>query len=1061
MRTFTGILAFLFAALVVPAIASDTAAKPSASPSPTPTPSPFAQLSFRSIGPATSGGRLSSIVGSDRDPALYYAGSAGGGVWKSTNGGYEWHPVFDDQPVASIGAIAIDPRAVETVWVGTGEANPRNDISPGNGIYKTTDAGRTWVHLGLDGTSQISAISIDPRNSNTVVVAALGDPFADSADRGIFRTTDGGATWSKVLYLGASTGASDVVRSPANPNVLFAGMWQLRRTGWSLASGGPQDGLYRSDDAGATWQQVTGHGLPTDTLGRISVAIAPSSSKRVYALIQSRQGILWRSDDGGANWQLTSSDTNIDERPFYFNRVFVDPANADKVYSSSVHLVVSTDGGKTFSITARRTHGDHHAMWISADGKRIAEGNDGGVALSNDSGATWDWRNVIPIAQLYHVGFDHANPYRVCAPLQDNGVWCAPNNSRSPGGITGDQWEFMGGGDGAWALPDPSDEQTFWMTSGGGNNGGELDIFNDRTKQTYAASVDLRDQNVVPPAQLRYRFNWETPIAFDPFDTHHAYSAANVLFDSRDRGHSWHALSPDLTRNTRSHEQMTGGVTLDGTGAETSDTILYIEPSSAARGEIWVGTDDGLIQITKDGGKHWRNVTPPIPKPYGRFASLSASHTRAGTAYAVYDAHMTGDRSPYLYRTDDYGAHWTALTTGLPADHFVRSVRIDPRNESVVYLGTEYGLYLSFDRGAHWQDFRQNVPVASVRDVQIQPNFNDIVIGTHGRSVWILDDASPLQQLSRAKAAGSYVFAPRPAYLYEVHSGGNIHDFSGDNPPYGALVTYYLQAPAKTNPTAQILDARGKVVRRFDTHDENGKNVPDLSNQAGYNRFSWDLTEDKPAGWDWSGAWNQFASGAVVVPGQYTVVISVDGKRLRAPIHVEREPRDTATLAMHAARYALEHRLYAQWSRINTALNSLSRVAYEAEVRKKSLASAGNDALIAQLDVLKAHALDLQSSMTSNPKADQDDDFLMDLLRERLQSLIFTFDAFDAPSAAAMAESATLQGLADNRVAAVDRFLRVEVAPVDAQLQAAHLTSLLAASAPPIRPAGSADSGTR
>lgn len=1061
MRTITGFLALFFALMVVPAIASDTAAKPSASPAPTPTPSPFAQLNFRSIGPATSGGRLSSISGSDRDPALYYAGSAGGGVWKSTNGGVEWHPVFDDQPVASIGALQIDPAAPDTVWVGTGEANPRNDISPGNGIYKTTDGGKTWVHLGLEGTSQISAISVDPRNRNTVVVAALGDPFADSADRGVFRTTDGGATWSKVLYLGAATGASDVVRSPGNSNVLFAGMWQLRRTGWSLESGGPQDGLFISTDGGASWRQMTGHGLPTDILGRINIAFAPSNPKRVYALIQSKQGILWRSDDGGANWQLTSSDTNIDERPFYFNRVFVDPSNADKVYSSSVHLVVSTDGGKTFSITGRRTHGDHHAMWISSDGKRIAEGNDGGVALSHDSGATWDWRNVIPISQLYHVGFDHSNPYRVCAPLQDNGVWCAPNNSRTGSGITAEQWEYMGGGDGAWVLPDPSDEHTVWMTSGGGNNGGELDIFNDRTKQTYAASVDQRDQNVVPPAQLRYRFNWETPIAFDPFDAHHAYSAANVLFDSRERGHTWHVRSPDLTRNTRSHEQMTGGVTLDGTGAETSETILYIEPSAAARGEIWVGTDDGYVQLTKDGGKHWRNVTPPIPKPYGRFASLSASHTRAGTAYAVYDAHMIGDRAPYVYRTDDYGAHWSSLDAGLPAGHFVRSVRIDPRNESVVYLGTEYGLYLSFDGGAHWQDFRQNVPVASVRDVQIQPNFNDIVIGTHGRSVWILDDAAPLQQLSAAKAAGSFLFTPRTAYLYEVHSGGNIHGFAGENPPYGALITYYLQTPAKTNPTAEIRNASGNLVRRFNAHDENGKNVPDLSNQAGYNRFSWDLTEDKPAGWDWSGLWNQFTSGATVVPGKYTLVIHIDGKRLQTPIVVAREPRDTSSLAMHGARYALEHRLYAQWSRIDIALNALSRVAFEVDARKKSLAASGNDALVARLDALKAHAQELQGSITLNPKADQDDDFLTDLLRERLQSLIFTFDAFDAPSASVVAEAGTLQKLADARMAAVDRFLRAEVGPVDAQLQSMHLPSLLTASAAAVRPAGSADSGSR
>jgi len=1045
------------------AFAAETqpSSSPSPSPTPSPTPSPYAQLTFRNVGPSTAGGRLTSVAGTDRDPALYFIGAADGGVWKSTNAGTDWKPLFDDQAVAAIGAVAIDPSNANTVWAGTGEANPRNDVVPGNGIYVTTDGGTTWKLSGLEGTAAIGKIWIDPHDSKTIVVAALGDPFADNSARGIYRTTDGGATWNKVLYVGPAAGGCDLASSLKASNTIFACLWHFRRTGWSARSGGPDDGLYRSSDGGASWQKLQGHGLPTDTLGRIGLAVAPSNPRRVYATIESSQGRLWRSDDGGDNWQLVSSDSNINQRPFYFSRLYVDPTNEDHVFSDSVHLVVSTDGGKTWKKTGERIHGDHHAMWIAQDGKRIIEGNDGGVAFSHDGGASWEWRNTIPIGQLYHIGFDRGNPYRVCAPLQDNGVWCAPNRSLTPGGVVPAQWEDMGGGDGAWVIPEPGNPNFVWSTSGGGNNGGELDILDERTKQNTAGSAYLRDQNVTPPSQLRYRFNWETPIAFDPFDPHTAYTAGNVVFKTRDRGQHWSVISPDLTRNVRSHEAITGGVQLEGTGAETSETILYIEPSSAARGEMWIGTDDGLVQLTRDGGKHWSNVTPAGVLPFGRFASISASHDRAGQAYGIYDAHMIGDKAPHVFKTVDFGRHWSAITSGLPSDEYARSIRQDPRNPSMVYLGTEFAFYVSFDGGARWQAFRQNLPAASIRDIRVHPDFNDLLIGTHGRSAWILDDATPLQLLARAQAAGSYLFPIRRAYLYEIHSGGNDFLGAGQNPPYGAIITFYLNRPTQNNATADVLDEHGRVVRHFRTHVEDGKDVPDLSNQVGFNRFSWDLTEDKPVPWDSSGDWNQFQSGAPVMPGRYTIVLHSGNRVLRAPLTVRRDPRDDANVFDHAARYRVEHRLYADWSRIDEALNTLSTIQREVDARKEAIAkSSPGDTILSQLDAIRVRAVTLQATITSNPQSDQDDDFLKDLLRERVQSQIFLFDSFKAPTAEEERESNALHALTNERVHAVGAFV-TSLGALNGQLSHLKLPALQRATTAPQKPDTSADESDR
>ncbi|MHB8147723.1 MAG: VPS10 domain-containing protein, partial [Vulcanimicrobiaceae bacterium] len=594
-----------------PAAKPSAAASPSAKPSPTPTPGPpFSNMEWRAIGPAAAGGRVAAVAGSATDPKLYYVGSAGGGVWKSDNSGQTWSAVFAKQKVAAIGAVAIDPTDNHTVWVGTGEDNPRNDVSYGDGVYKSTDGGKTWTDMGLKQTKYISRILVDPRDHNHVIVGAQGDVFAGNTHRGVYVTNDGGKTWKQTLYVGPMSGVSDMAMDAQNPNVVFAGIWQFRRQPWTFTSGGPDDGLYKSTDGGETWTKLTGHGLPTGYTGRIGLAVAPSNGNRVYALIESSQGILWRSDNGGGTWTMESKNTLIDQRPFYFTHIAVDPKNPDKVYAVSEALSMSTDGGKKFKAIADQVHVDYHAIWIAPnDPSRVIVGEDGGYALTLDGGDNWFFSANLPIGEVYRVGLSNENPYWVCAGLQDNNAWCAPNNTQDPSGIQNKAWITSAGGDGEWTVPDPIDPNYLW----GDSENGALSVENKVTKDGWFVQPYLQDvKEQFNNRAARYRFNWESPIGFAPWDGHIAWFGGNVVFQTTDRGLHWTVISPDLTRNIKAHQKPSGGpVTNDVSGAEESDTILDIEGSTLHKGEIWVGTDDGLVQLTLDGGKHWSNVTPP------------------------------------------------------------------------------------------------------------------------------------------------------------------------------------------------------------------------------------------------------------------------------------------------------------------------------------------------------------------------------------------------------------------------------------------------------------------
>ena len=946
-------------------------------------PLPTDNLNWRETGPAIAGGRVTSVAGSAHDPNLYYLGAAGGGVWKSTDGGAAWTPVFDKEGVGAIGAVAIDPANDDTVWVGTGESNPRNDVSYGDGVYKSTNGGKTWTNVGLRETKYISRILIDPSNSEHVIVGALGDVFADSPDRGAYVTFDGGKTWSKTLYDGPISGVSDLAMNPRTPNVIYAGVWEFQRRPWTFRSGGDNDGLYRSTDGGRTWSRLSGGGLPEGITGRIGLAVAPSDPNRIYALIESKHGILWRSDDGGKTWTLVSSNTLADQRPFYFSHVEVDPANPDHVFTASTSLAQSKDGGKTFKAIARSVHGDFHAIWIAPnDPKRIVAGEDGGYALTVDAGRTWTFWANLPIGQFYRVGLGNDNPYTICGGLQDNNSYCGPSNSLDAAGNSNAGWfAVVQDDDGQWAIPDPHNANLIWSDG----QDGALFVFNRRSRdyvftQPYFNSVQ-QDYNI---ASSPYRFNWESPIGFAPWSSRTVWFGGNVVFQSTDGGYRWKPISPDLTRNDKVHQAPAGGpITHDVTGAEYTGTILDIEGSPLSRGEIWIGTDDGYVQLTRDGGAHWKNVTPSGSSSYGRFETVAPSPLARGTAYAVENAHLMGDSAPHVWVTRDYGAHWQSIVGGLPRELWTRSIRPDDRNPDLVYLGTEQGVWISYDRGARWQSLRNNMPAVSVHDIRIQPHFDDLVIATHGRSIWVMDDISPLQKLPKAVAAGSMLFAPRTSYEYNLtnNTEGLYTEYAAPNPPYGVPISYYQSTPQAHAPHVTIVDAAGHVVRTLRG-----------TNGAGLNRIVWNFTAAPPV--KWTGALNRAFQGpddgAIVIPGRYSARITLNGRSFAQPFTVKPDPQTTETLAQMRQSYYAFANLNALYSSVDVMLNNLDKVGKAL----KAEPTASGPSAKAALDRARQARASVMSRLTAAYTNGEDSVSRPGSLRENLDGALTSLQSF-------------------------------------------------------------------
>ena len=878
-------------------------------------------LEYRSIGPAIAGGRTTVVVGSNENSQIYYAGGAGGGVFKSEDGGVSWEPVFDKAAVAPIGAIALAPHDPNNVWVGTGESNPRNDVEGGDGIWHSTDGGKTWKHMGLDDAGSISKIEIDPRNPSRIAVAVLGQIFRNSSTRGVYTTHDGGKHWTRALYVGPVSGASDLVRVPDRSDTLFAGIYQFRRKPWTMQSGGPLGGIYRSDDNGATWRKLSGHGLPAGDTGRIG--IAAGTRGRLYAVIQSKAGDLWRSDDGGATWRVMPHSWLVGMRRFYFSRIFVDPSNNDRVINVGLILSMSKNGGKTFKSIASEGGWDYHSIWWSQDGERVAVGSDEGALLSMNGGETWRQPYDLPFAQPYHVGYDLLQPnYHVCIGLQDDNSWCGWANSPSGVGVMNRDWWTVGPGDGMWALYDPKDPNFVWSTSTASDTG-QVYLLDSAKQQVYEVSPVSRSNGGEPGYDLKYRFNWDTPIAFDAIGA--ALVGGNVIFRSADRGLHWSVMSPDLTRNAKAHQQIPGGpIDPDMSGAEMADTILDIEPSSVNASVIWVGTDDGLAQVTRDGGAHWSNVTPSGMPHWARVATVDASPYSAATAFAAGDNHMLGDNSPHVFATHDYGASWRSISGNLPRNVFVRSVRQDAKNPNLLYAGTSRGMFASWDGGNHWQSLRLNMPATAIYDIEVQPQANDLLVAAHGRGVWVLDDLTVLQQYTPSVAKAVTLFAPRETFRWSRLSPVNSfedglpsNEFLGPNVDYGALLTYALPKADK-RASIDILDGSGRVIRHL-----TGKAVP---HEAGINRTAWDLDTEGPAKWHGTFEFNQGPStGPEVLPGTYTVRLNANGTHARQTVVVKQDPRDTLTAEQMKARYDLLAELYSWYGTADTWLNEIDK----------------------------------------------------------------------------------------------------------------------------------------
>ena len=898
------------------------------------TPPQFAGLKYRSIGPA-AGGRVARAVGVPGDPLTYYAATAGGGVWKSDDGGVHFKPIFDDQPDSSIGSIAVAPSDPNVVYVGAGEANIRGNVQTGHGIYKSTDGGKNWNRVWKQA-GQIGTIVVHPKDADTAFAAVLGHAFGPNPERGVYRTKDGGKSWDRVLFKDDDTGASDVAFDPNNSRVLFAGLWTARRKPWDLTSGGPGSGLYVSRDGGDSWNQIGPEkkprpgrkkvdedkdtGLPPGPWGKVCVAVAPSDSNRVYANIEAEKGGLFRSDDGGDSWELASDDRAIRQRAWYFSTVIVHPQLADVVYCPQVGMQRSIDGGKSFKAMKGFAHGDHHDYWVDpTNSKRMITAQDGGVDISTDGGKTWR-APPLPVCQFYHINCDNAVPYRVMGCMQDMGTASGPSNSLGSNITLGD-WHGVGGGETGFAVPDPTDPNVVYA----GEYGGYISRYDHRTRQARHIGVYPYDSSGHGAEDLKYRFQWTSPILVSKHDPKTVYHAANVLFRTTNGGQTWDKASGDLTRNDRNKQKWAGGpITGDNTGVEIYGTIFAIAESPANKRVFWTGSDDGLVHVSQDGTSSWKNVTPNIPDlpDWGSVWCIEASPFDEATAYLVINAARLDDHRPHVWKTADFGETWTPINEGLPAGETARVIREDPKKKNHLYLGTERYVWHSADGGATWDPLKLNLPTVAVTDLVVKDN--DLVVGTQGRSIWILDDISPIREWKDAieKKAGQ-VFTSPPAVRWNRHGNVTSHQSvaAGDNPPAGAVIAYYLKEKAKKPLTIEVFDEKNRSVVKIEgkdkkadkekppggdeAEDEDDDKKPEIPGDKGINRFVWDLRHQgaeliEKAKLDAGSP----RKGPRVGPGVYTFKVTADGKTFAGKVDVQMDPRVTEPRGIASGKQA-------------------------------------------------------------------------------------------------------------------------------------------------------------
>jgi photosystem II stability/assembly factor-like uncharacterized protein len=889
-------------------------------------------LGARNIGSATMSGRIAALDAVQEGQRLtIYVGAASGGVWKSTNGGATFKPVFDKESTQSIGAVTIDPKNPKTIWVGTGEAWTRNSVSVGDGVYKSTDGGENWTNVGLKDSERIVKILVDPTNTDTVYVCAPGKLWSDSDERGLYKTTDGGKSWTKILKgANLSTGCSMISMDEQNPKTLYAGMWDFRRKGWEFRSGGESSnavsgsGLFKSTDGGATWKELndqTSKGLPAKPYGRIAVAVAPSKPDVVYASVEAEMPNdgLYRSNDGGWTWQQLDRSQSMIWRPFYFSNLIVDPKNENKIYKPNLSLIMSNDGGKSFSNISGGTHGDHHDVWIDPNNTdHLITGDDGGIWYSYDGGNKWWKGENLPISQFYHVSIDMETPYRVYGGLQDNSSWVG--DSQYPGGITNSRWENMYGGDGFWMFPDPMDRDYLYAES----QGGFISRINRNTKES---------RNIQPLAAYKegkMRYNWNTPIHVSPTNKGTIYIGSQFLFRSRDQGQNWERISPDLTTNdpVKQKQELSGGITVDNSAAEMHTTIYAICESPKNPNIVWAGTDDGNLQITRDAGKTWSNVAPNIKGlPKNAWVSyIDAGHFDEGTAYATFDLHTFGDIKPYVYKTADYGKSWTPLTPdGSAMSGYAHVVKEDPVNRDLLFAGTEFGLWVSLDGGLRWAQYKGgDFPKVAVRDLAIHPRDHDLVIATHGRGIWIVDDITPLRALTLETLNKEVEILQAKPTVQSISGGGGWSNgdavFIGDNPTDEAVITYYQKKRHIFGDLKiEVVDSKGTILGTIPS-----------SKRRGLNRVTWAMRLDPPKTPPAASLAGGATIGIRVLPGEYTIRMTKDKGVYTSKLQVTADPRSKHSVADRQAQFDLANKLHkslgemtSSVERINTVRNAL------------------------------------------------------------------------------------------------------------------------------------------
>jgi photosystem II stability/assembly factor-like uncharacterized protein len=929
---------------------ASAASAPSSAPS-----APYAALRWRNVGPWI-GGRVVAVAGVEQDPDLFYMGAVDGGVWRSTDYGNRWVNITDRTlpgSSESIGAIAVAPSNPKILYVGTGESDIRGDVITGDGVFRSSDAGKTWQRAGLTDTHTISALVVDPSNPEVVYAAAMGHVFKSNPERGVFKSTDGGKSWQKILYVNAQTGAIDLVMDPRNPKVLYAALWQAYRTPWKLEDGGPGSGLYKSVDGGAHWQEISHNpGFPRGLLGRIGISVAASDPNVLYSIVQAKHGGVFRSDDGGAHWRRVNRSWSLRQRAFYYMTIYADPTDPNTVYVPEVDaLWVSHDGGEHFAML-HTPHGDNHIVWINPRNPKILlEGNDGGATVSTDGGKTWSTEHNQPTGQFYHVALDNQFPFNLYGAQQDEGSFEGPS-ATADGMVPLSAWHGVAYNEATFVAPDPRNPE---VTCGSGYF--SILVCYDKTVGQFNDVSPWPDyQEGAPASQMKYRFGWTHPIFFSPTDPHTLLLASQYVLESDDLGRTWRRISPDLTRNVRSTEGPSGGpINLDASGAEIFPDISALAVSPRNAKVIWAGSADGLVHLTRDGGEHWQAVTPPALPEWTEINAIVPSAAAAGTAYLSASRYMWDDFHPYVFETTDYGAHWQQITTGLPARQYVLSLAQDPRDPSLLFAGTKNTVYVSLNSGRQWQPLTLNLPRVQVRGIAIDTRQGQVAIATHGRALWILDNLTLLEQLTHHRAPAPdlpALYAPASAWLSHAY-GQSAYTrrvgTAGTNPPFGATVFFHIPADYHGQFPVRLsfLDAAGQTIRSFALHLAHP--APKLSAAVrdnrtpaeayaaaqtratgitpGNNRFQWNLRY--PDATDVTGFWTPVAAGGLpdsvigptVLPGEYTVVLDYHGERLRAPLVVKLDPRLHPSAADLQARLALQMRIHAALNTLDATIN--------------------------------------------------------------------------------------------------------------------------------------------